>query len=168
MVRVCLPNRSYCGRSCRRRPLQLSQSDCRRREVRSPTHHHSTSLIHHPLFHTMARNRSRSNSTISIANSARAPTASPQLKRQNVAASETIYQNNMTVLRRRDPTITTILDSFSHVCLYHFSGSKWKRLGFEGSMFLVEQYVLPQLALENPCSRSTIAARTLLITASSF
>ena len=96
-----------------------------------------------PLY-TMARGRQRSASNVSGVNShqsSRPPTASPQLLRQPAAPqSDTIRTHNLTVLRRRDPSITGYLDHFSHVCLYRFNGEKWLREGFEGSMFLVEQY----------------------------
>ena len=89
----------------------------------------------------MARPRPRSTSNVSITNNPRSrpPTTSPQLRRTYAMASDSIYQNNMTVLRRRDPSISSILDSFSHVCLYHFNGVDWEKRGFEGTMFLVEQ-----------------------------
>ncbi|PSR71393.1 hypothetical protein PHLCEN_2v12660 [Hermanssonia centrifuga] len=89
----------------------------------------------------MAPRRPRSTSNVSASNIPRAPTSSPQLRKQFALASDSIYQNNITVLRRRDPTIVSILDQFSHVCLYHFNGKKWEKQGYEGSMFLVEQYV---------------------------
>ncbi|CAL1709251.1 unnamed protein product [Somion occarium] len=97
----------------------------------------------------MARGRSRSGSVASITNGhqARAPTSSPQLKRQFAAAIDSIYHNNLTVLQRKDPTIVSILDSFSHVCLYHFNGSKWEKQGYEGSMFLVEHEDSPTYGL---------------------
>ena len=53
----------------------------------------------------------------------------------------TVYQSNMKVLLRREPTITSIVDQFSHVCLYHHNGQKWEKHGYEGSMFLFEKYV---------------------------
>lgn len=157
-VRVCLHEQSYCG--------QPAASSCLFLAFPSSTF----ISRHRVLYSTMARGRSRSGSVASITNGhqARAPTSSPQLKRQFAAAIDSIYHNNLTVLQRKDPTIVSILDSFSHVCLYHFNGSKWEKQGYEGSMFLVEQYVLPQLAPDNPCSRSAIAVRTLLRMAFSF
>ncbi|KAG6877982.1 hypothetical protein C0993_001187 [Termitomyces sp. T159_Od127] len=53
------------------------------------------------------------------------------------------YQHNLKVLRRRDPTITSIFDQFSHVCVYHHNGTKWEKLGYEGSMFLYERESYP-------------------------
>ena len=47
----------------------------------------------------------------------------------------------MTVLKRRDPTVAAIMDSFSHVCLYAYNGDKWEKSGCEGTMFMVIQYV---------------------------
>jgi hypothetical protein len=52
------------------------------------------------------------------------------------------YNHNLKVLRRRDPSIVSIFDQFSHVCVYHHNGEKWEKQGFEGSMFLYERYVL--------------------------
>jgi Dcp1-like decapping family len=51
------------------------------------------------------------------------------------------YDHNLKVLRRRDPSIVSIFDQFSHVCVYHHNGKKWEKHGFEGSMFLYERYV---------------------------
>lgn len=51
------------------------------------------------------------------------------------------YNHNLKVLRRRDPSIVSIFDQFSHVCVYHHNGKKWEKHGFEGSMFLYERYV---------------------------
>lgn len=75
------------------------------------------------------------------AQASRAPTASPQLQRQLEHAADHMYDNNLKVLRRRDPTITSIIDQFSHICLYRYTGEKWKKEGFEGTLFVVEQYV---------------------------
>lgn len=52
-----------------------------------------------------------------------------------------IYENNLKVLRRREPSILSIFDQFSHVCVYHFKENKWEKQGYEGSMFLFEKCV---------------------------
>ena len=52
------------------------------------------------------------------------------------------YLSNMKVVRRRDPSIVSIFDQFSHVCVYHHNGDKWEKQGYEGSMFLYERSVL--------------------------
>lgn len=97
----------------------------------------------------MAPRRPRSTSNVSTPNHniPRAPTSSPLLRKQIVVASDSIYNNNLTVLKRRDSTIVSIVDQFSHVCLYNYNGrtQKWTKEGFEGSMFLVEQYVFLSL-----------------------
>jgi hypothetical protein len=49
------------------------------------------------------------------------------------------YLSNMKVVRRRDPSIVSIFDQFSHVCVYHHNGDKWEKQGYEGSMFLYER-----------------------------
>ena len=49
------------------------------------------------------------------------------------------YNQNLKVLRRHDPSIMSIFDQFSHVCLYHHDGTKWEKKGYEGSMFLFER-----------------------------
>jgi hypothetical protein len=49
------------------------------------------------------------------------------------------YSQNLKVLRRHDPTIVSIFDQFSHVCLYHHDGVKWEKKGYEGTMFLFER-----------------------------
>lgn len=51
------------------------------------------------------------------------------------------YDHNLKVLRRRDSSIVSIFDQFSHVCLYHYNGEKWEKKGYEGSMFLYERCV---------------------------
>lgn len=49
------------------------------------------------------------------------------------------FNQNLKVLRRHDPTILSIFDQFSHVCLYHHDGVKWEKKGYEGTMFLFER-----------------------------
>ncbi|KAK7047787.1 hypothetical protein VNI00_006115 [Paramarasmius palmivorus] len=54
-----------------------------------------------------------------------------------------IYEHNLKVLRRRDSSIVSIFDQFSHVCVYHHNGEKWEKHGYEGSMFLYERDTYP-------------------------
>ncbi|KLO16135.1 hypothetical protein SCHPADRAFT_926769 [Schizopora paradoxa] len=54
------------------------------------------------------------------------------------------YSQNLRVLRRLNPSITSIFDQFSHVCLYHHNGEKWEKKGYEGSMFLFEREQEPK------------------------
>ncbi|EKM76300.1 hypothetical protein AGABI1DRAFT_131392 [Agaricus bisporus var. burnettii JB137-S8] len=71
------------------------------------------------------------------------------------------YHSNLKVLRRRDPSITSIFDQFSHVCVYHHNGKKWEKQGFEGSMFLYEResyppygfYILNRVGMEDYIQR---------------
>ncbi|TFK20511.1 hypothetical protein FA15DRAFT_659026 [Coprinopsis marcescibilis] len=58
-------------------------------------------------------------------------------------APETRYQHNLKVLRRRDPTIVSIFDQFSHICVYECRNTKWEKVGCEGSMFLFESSTYP-------------------------
>src|SRR5215475_8200496 len=58
------------------------------------------------------------------------------------------YDSNLKVLRRRDSSIVSIFDQFSHVCVYHHNGKKWEKQGFEGSMFLYEWYQLCRLSIQ--------------------
>jgi hypothetical protein len=51
------------------------------------------------------------------------------------------YQKNLKSLRRIDPTILSIVDQFSHICLYRLHEGKWLKDGFEGASFLFERYV---------------------------
>jgi hypothetical protein len=65
------------------------------------------------------------------------------------------YNYNLKVLRRRDPSIVSIFDQFSHVCVYHHNGNKWEKQGYEGSMFLYERRVFIfclYIGIENPSS----------------
>ena len=64
------------------------------------------------------------------------------------------YNHNLKVLRRRDPSIVSIFDQFSHVCLYHYNGEKWEKKGYEGSMFLYERCVYRPQNLRLPCDVS--------------
>lgn len=96
----------------------------------------------------MAPRRSRSNS------SASSPGMSPASR----------YMSNMNVIRRRDSSIVSIFDQFSHVCVYHHNGDKWEKQGYEGSMFLYERYHVhhPCLALSSyPHQRLVSTVRTL-------
>ena len=69
-------------------------------------------------------------------------TPAPSQPPQSMGMSPTSrYNHNLKVLRRRDPSIISIFDQFSHVCVYHHNGMKWEKQGFEGSMFLYERYV---------------------------
>ncbi|SJK97351.1 uncharacterized protein ARMOST_00603 [Armillaria ostoyae] len=72
------------------------------------------------------------------------PSPPPPQAKPNLGMSPmSRYNHNLKVLRRRDPSITTIFDQFSHVCVYHHNGSKWEKLGYEGSMFLYERESYP-------------------------
>jgi hypothetical protein len=51
------------------------------------------------------------------------------------------YQKNLKSLRRIDPTILSIVDQFSHICLYRLHEGKWLKDGFEGASFLFERCV---------------------------
>ncbi|KAI3605865.1 hypothetical protein WG66_012400 [Moniliophthora roreri] len=72
-----------------------------------------------------------------------------------------IYEHNLKVLRRRDPSIVSIFDQFSHVCVYHHNGEKWEKHGYEGSMFLYERdayppygfYILNRMGMEDYIQR---------------
>lgn len=116
----------------------------------------------------MAPRRPRSTSNVSASNIARAPTASPQLKKQFVLALDSIYQNNLNVIKRRDPSVVSILDQFSHVCLYNFNGKekKWVREGYEGSIFIVEQYVHRSSSVRSPSltARSVPTLQSMVFT----
>jgi hypothetical protein len=97
--------------------------------------------------------RKRSGSSTSVRNSPHAQRARQQRVEPPVQPASTStkspigmsatsrYNHNLKVLRRRDPSIVSIFDQFSHVCVYHHNGSKWEKQGFEGTMFLYERYV---------------------------
>ncbi|KAF4576883.1 DCP1 family protein [Pleurotus pulmonarius] len=77
----------------------------------------------------------------------RQATATPQHSECSPAkmgmSPATRYNSNLKVLRRRDPSIISIFDQFSHVCVYHHNGDKWEKQGYEGSMFLYERDSYP-------------------------
>lgn len=52
------------------------------------------------------------------------------------------YEKNLNCLRRVDPTIVSIIDQFSHICLYRLHEGKWQKDGHEGASFLFERCVL--------------------------
>ncbi|KAK0213001.1 hypothetical protein DFS33DRAFT_1285814 [Desarmillaria ectypa] len=89
------------------------------------------------------------------------PPPPPQAKPNLGMSPMSRYNHNLKVLRQRDPSITTIFDQFSHVCVYHHNGSKWEKLGYEGSMFLYEResyppygfYILNRMAIDDYIQR---------------
>ncbi|KAF7291865.1 hypothetical protein MIND_01211800 [Mycena indigotica] len=72
------------------------------------------------------------------------PQPSIENARDNLGMSpEARYEHNLKVLRRRDPSIISIFDQFTHVCVYHHNGEGWEKNGYEGSMFLYERDAYP-------------------------
>src|SRR5258708_7308067 len=57
------------------------------------------------------------------------------------------YHKNLKSLRRVDPTIVSIIDQFSHVCLYRLHDGKWQKDGFEGASFLFERYAFRAIVI---------------------
>jgi hypothetical protein len=49
------------------------------------------------------------------------------------------YHLNLAVLRRRDPSIARIIDSWTHAVVYEFDGGGWTRKGIEGALFVYER-----------------------------
>ncbi|KAF8434868.1 hypothetical protein L210DRAFT_972064 [Boletus edulis BED1] len=92
----------------------------------------------------MPPRRSRSNSSASFQN-AQASSSPPPTSLGMSPASR--YLSNMKVIRRRDSSIVSIFDQFSHVCVYHHNGDKWEKQGYEGSMFLYERDSYPPYGL---------------------
>ncbi|KZT66551.1 hypothetical protein DAEQUDRAFT_695405 [Daedalea quercina L-15889] len=70
------------------------------------------------------------------------PASQLQAQRQQ-GLTPAIYENNLKVLRRREPSIVSIFDQFSHVCVYNYHANKWEKQGHEGSMFLFEKQTYP-------------------------
>ncbi|KAJ7636996.1 hypothetical protein FB45DRAFT_789176 [Roridomyces roridus] len=86
----------------------------------------------------------------------------PSVEQPNLGMSpESRYQHNLKVLRRRDPSIISIFDQFTHVCVYHHNGQSWEKNGFEGSMFLYERdeyppygfYILNRMGMDDYIQR---------------
>ncbi|KAJ7723419.1 hypothetical protein B0H16DRAFT_341938 [Mycena metata] len=86
----------------------------------------------------------------------------PSVEQPNLGMSpEARYNHNLKVLRRRDPSIISIFDQFSHVCVYHHNGQTWEKNGFEGSMFLYESdsyppygfYILNRMGMDDYIQR---------------
>ncbi|KAJ7512555.1 hypothetical protein B0H11DRAFT_1788713 [Mycena galericulata] len=86
----------------------------------------------------------------------------PSVEQPNLGMSpESRYNHNLKVLRRRDPSIISIFDQFSHVCVYHHNGQNWEKNGFEGSMFLYERdsyppygfYILNRMGMDDYIQR---------------
>ncbi|KAI0305213.1 Dcp1-like decapping family-domain-containing protein [Multifurca ochricompacta] len=73
------------------------------------------------------------------------PVSKPQLQDTVTVASR--YQKNLKSLRRIDPTIVSIIDQFSHICLYRLHEGKWQKDGFEGASFLFERAAYPPYGL---------------------
>ncbi|KAH8984903.1 Dcp1-like decapping family-domain-containing protein [Lactarius akahatsu] len=70
----------------------------------------------------------------------------PQPQAQSMTAAAR-YQKNLKSLRRIDPTIVSIVDQFSHICLYRLHEGKWQKDGFEGASFLFERAAYPPYGL---------------------
>ncbi|KAJ7731161.1 hypothetical protein DFH07DRAFT_906176 [Mycena maculata] len=86
----------------------------------------------------------------------------PSVEQPNLGMSpQSRYNHNLKVLRRRDPSIISIFDQFSHVCVYHHNGKTWEKNGFEGSMFLYERdsyppygfYILNRMGMDDYIQR---------------
>ncbi|KAG2144135.1 uncharacterized protein EDB93DRAFT_1321646 [Suillus bovinus] len=75
------------------------------------------------------------------------PETMPSTQSHLGMSSQSRYISNMKVVRRRDPSIVSIFDQFSHVCVYHHNGDKWEKQGYEGSMFLYERDSYPPYGL---------------------
>ncbi|KAF9239261.1 hypothetical protein BU15DRAFT_88055 [Melanogaster broomeanus] len=67
----------------------------------------------------------------------------PQVQSNLGMSPASRYMANLKVVRRRDSSIVSIFDQFSHVCVYHHNGDKWEKQGYEGSMFLYERDSYP-------------------------
>ncbi|KAJ6469520.1 hypothetical protein C8R45DRAFT_1017348 [Mycena sanguinolenta] len=119
----------------------------------------------------MSRRRPPSNSNLGHSNMLNDLPKSPKAQRHRPQQSveqpnlgmspEARYNHNLKVLRRRDPSIISIFDQFSHVCVYHHNGHTWEKNGFEGSMFLYESdsyppygfYILNRMGMDDYIQR---------------
>ncbi|KAI9462791.1 Dcp1-like decapping family-domain-containing protein [Lactarius psammicola] len=75
------------------------------------------------------------------------PTSKSQPQAQSTMTAAARYQKNLKSLRRIDPTILSIVDQFSHICLYRLHEGKWQKDGFEGASFLFERAAYPPYGL---------------------
>jgi hypothetical protein len=97
-----------------------------------------------------------------------------QTQAQAQAQSPTVtaaarYQKNLKSLRRIDPTILSIIDQFSHICLYRLHQGKWLKDGFEGASFLFERCVLGGPSTPcHPSHSSNVLGPRIPLMASSF
>ncbi|KAM6492332.1 hypothetical protein JOM56_012056 [Amanita muscaria] len=111
--------------------------------------------VSHPHVHE-DRHQGSSKSPRVQRNRTPAPSQPPQPASMGMSPASR-YDHNLKVLRRRDPSIISIFDQFSHVCVYHHNGMKWEKQGFEGSMFLYERdsyppygfYILNRMGMED-------------------
>ena len=67
------------------------------------------------------------------------PVAEPQAQSTTTLSAADRYEKNLKSLRRVDPTICSIIDQFSHICLYRLHDGKWQKDGYEGASFLFER-----------------------------
>lgn len=110
-------------------------SNSKSRRARDPSSLSNSPHLTHARTHSSATSNHRS--VLQKPPVVSAP--SPQPSSGMTAVSR--YNQNLKVLRRNDPSIVSIIDQFSHVCLYHHNGAKWEKKGYEGSMFLFERFV---------------------------
>ncbi|KAI0291020.1 Dcp1-like decapping family-domain-containing protein [Russula brevipes] len=73
--------------------------------------------------------------------------AKPHAQSTSALTAAARYERNLKILRRVDPTIVSIIDQFSHVCLYRLHEGKWAKDGFEGASFLIERAAYPSYGL---------------------
>lgn len=57
---------------------------------------------------------------------------------------------NLSVIQRHDPSCVHIAHTVTHTVAYEFVSGGWQKLNVEGSLFLVQRYVL---ALSRPVAR---------------
>ncbi|KAF5351139.1 hypothetical protein D9756_008338 [Leucocoprinus leucothites] len=129
------------------------------RPPKSRTHTPSASFSFSPLAqYQQAHQHTAGGAAAAAAAAAAQAQVQPPNARMSPASR---YHSNLKVLRRRDPSIISIFDQFSHVCVYHHNGQKWEKHGFEGSMFLFEResyppygfYILNRAAVEDYIQR---------------
>ncbi|KAI0263109.1 Dcp1-like decapping family-domain-containing protein [Gloeopeniophorella convolvens] len=75
------------------------------------------------------------------------PAPKSQVPHSTSVTAESRYKKNIKSLRRIDPTIVSIIDQFSHICLYRLHERKWVKDGYEGASFLFERSAYPPYGL---------------------